>query len=80
MLWDLLQEANIQDLAKLAFSLNERVQTLERENAELRIRSAAVVRLAIDRSLFSAEDFSRAVGELKKQAARPQSGRAPSEC
>src|SRR5689334_2502612 len=56
------------------------VQRLQEENHELRIRIGVLIRLLIERGVFSADDFAKLVNEtkekLKPAAAKPQLGRS----
>ncbi len=52
---------------KRATKALERIQQLETENHELRIRIGVLIRLLIERGVFSAEDFDGTVKQVQAQ-------------
>ena len=56
---------------KTAGRTASRIQQLEDENYELRVRVSLLIRLLIERGVFSAEDFTKLLQETKERLAPP---------
>jgi hypothetical protein len=80
--WDSAQEAKINELKAQAqaHSLNSTasIRRLQEENRELRIRVGVLIRLLIERGVFSADDYARTVQETKAQLDSPPASRKTS--
>ena len=74
--WNLSQSHDIQNLqaAQLANTSTHgrqaaAVRRLEAENHELKIRMSVLLRLLLDRGIFTMDDYARLVGETQTQLA-----------
>ena len=73
--WNFSQDKAINELhssnARTLGRHSAAVQRLQEENYELRIRIGALIRLLIERGVFSADDFAKLVNETK-ETLKPQ--------
>jgi hypothetical protein len=68
---------NATTTGKRANKALERIQLLEAENRELRIRIGVLIRLLIEHGVFSAEDFDGAVKQVQAQLSPQPASKAP---
>jgi hypothetical protein len=72
-LWNYSQDKAIEEMHGLHTKENSRsaarLQRLEAENHELRIRIGVLIRLLIERGVFSAEDFAASVKDIQARLA-----------
>jgi hypothetical protein len=67
LLLDFSQARAIDTLDERTIGSMQQIAALRRENAALRIRVAALIRLLVERGVFDPDDYSRVVGELEAQ-------------
>lgn len=71
LFWNYSQDRDLAELmnsqAKTAGRHSANIQRLQQENHELRIRIGVLIRILIERGIFSADDFANSVNQTKEK-------------
>ena len=76
MIWDLLQDASLDELHTRDTPIEARLTRLERDNYELRLRIAVLMQLLTDRGNFTPAEVAEELSVIRAQLAAP---RAPKQ-
>lgn len=72
MIWDFLQDASLDELHTRDASIEARLTRLERDNYELRLRIAVLMRLLTDRGNFTPAEVAEDLSAIRPQLAAPR--------
>jgi hypothetical protein len=71
LFWNYSQDRDLAELVdsqtKMAGRHSANIQRLQQENHELRIRIGVLIRMLIERGVFSADDFANLVNQTKEK-------------